>query len=348
MLLFSTVESLAAPELRYSFQPKNTLGYKLVGSRAEVCELFAKEWPAGTFTNPRVAPGWDIPNRYSADDYTFIYCLYEYDGNPDDRRAPGIAHCTPTFPGSNSFVVDKATETCTCAPGKRIFPDKPETCIAVTELTGMNAPPNDPSNNGPSCDRDPRKRQPSCGEPINPGTGNMWHVERDYVSPSDVNPLSIVRVYNSTAFSWAATTAQPFGTRWTQPYDSVLRHEQAFVPGAAVGKCWRREDTLVVWCEAPVAPTPSAIPDAVSITRGDGKRTFFNRSGTNWVSKADTNDRVTAVYNEDGTAVVEWVYSVAQGGVTERFGVDGLLISTSDSGWRGKTIHVRRRNYQRE
>jgi YD repeat-containing protein len=153
----------------------------------------------------------------------------------------------------------------------------------------------------------------------------MWHIERDYSSASQSNALSVTRVYNSSPYNWDKSVAHAFGTRWTQPYDAILRPES--VPNTGAGKCWRREDTLYVWCDSPAAPQPSAIPDSVSILRGDGKKARFNRSGTAWSGRLDSNDRLTATYSEDGTAILSWTFVSAQGDMTERFDASGTLIS---------------------
>lgn len=166
--------------------------------------------------------------------------------------------------------------------------------------------------------------QPSCGQPINPGTGNMWHTERDYAGVVNTEKLSLPRTYNSSPYNWDAGVMRGFGTRWTSPYDAVLKAEPAPKPeGPSI--CWRREDTGYVWCAGPIDPQASVIPAAVSIVRSDGKKYLFNRSGTTWVSDADVNDRITATFNADNSAIVGWAYVSAQGDATETYDANGLL-----------------------
>ncbi|MEJ7805311.1 MAG: DUF6531 domain-containing protein, partial [Telluria sp.] len=202
-------------------------------------------------------------------------------------------------------------------------------------VTFIKIPADDvPHSTGPSCSGP--APEPSCGQPINPGTGNMWHIESDY-APAGTADLSVVRTYNSSPNFWDATWVHGFGARWTNRYDSLLRAEAAFPPNTATGSCWVRSDSQYQVCggnalpfenDVPpdsVMPSPGSrlpsdsIPDAISITRGGGQRIMFNRDGLKWVANNDIRDRMTAVYNTGGTAVTEWVYNDAQSKGTERF-----------------------------
>jgi YD repeat-containing protein len=196
-------------------------------------------------------------------------------------------------------------------------------CVGESATDVTPGPPNNPLNLGPSCD----KCTPPVGKPINPTTGNMWHIERDYLPAVQTSGLQLTRTYNSTPYNWDASVVRSFGVRWTQPYDALLKAEKAFTPGVSPGTCWRGTVTQIVTCDGPAAPAASAIPAAVSILRGDGKKYLFNLSGTSWVGDANANDRVSAVYNADNTAVLSWVYVSAQGDVTERYNANGQLTS---------------------
>ncbi len=180
------------------------------------------------------------------------------------------------------------------------------------------------ANLGPSC--------PSCGQPINPSTGNMWHVERDYVAAT--SPLKVNRTYNSYNYMPAALT--PFGAGWSHPYSALLKHGAASLDFRGQS-CWRRSDTLEILCSSPISPTV-ALPESVTITRGDGKHFVFNRNEEQWDGAADTNDRVTPVFNTDRTEVLEWTYRSASADSSERYGANGLLLSITSRA--GETQHL--------
>jgi YD repeat-containing protein len=208
--------------------------------------------------------------------------------------------------------------TCSCLDGQRYFSDV-QKCVSVR---AVNAP-NKPSDNGPNC------TQPSCGEPIDPGTRNMWHIERDMSGTVATGELALVRTYNSSPYNWDATVTRGFGTRWTHVYDVVLAAENPYTPGTLPGRCWERQDTFYVWCENPWPATQRVIPQAVSVLRGDGKKYLFNQSGDTWIGDADTNGRLIATYNSDSSAVLSWTYISEQGDRSERFDASGKLLSIS-------------------
>lgn len=223
-----------------------------------------------------------------------------------------------------AYSVFNGNGYCVCQSGTRFFEDVAK-CVPVVKLPGL---PGDPGNNGDQCESEPQRKQPSCGNPINPATGNKVQRETDYVSQS-AGGLRLSRTYNSSPYNIDAAVVRSFGARWTQSFDAVLKQE-APQPSGMQGTCWRREDTKYIWCETPPVPELSAIPDAVSIVRGDGKKYLFNRSGNVWIAKGDVNDRITAIFNGDNTAVVGWTYVSANGDSIERFDADGRLISIAE------------------
>lgn len=237
-------------------------------------------------------------------------------------------HQTGTYPGKywwegGWFLNPSKTEGYLgifyfCPAGQRYFEDV-KYCVLVTQLPPLPKP----AGNGPNC--------PACGEPINPGNGNMWHTEPDYAVPVRPGGLSVVRTYNSNPSNWDANVVRAFGARSTSRFDSILMPETVHLPS---GICWRREDTKYVWCESPVEssenPLESStlIPDAVTIVRGDGKKYMFNRSGQDYIGDADTNDRVTAHYAANGS-IIGWTYKSAEGDVAEGYDANGRLISST-------------------
>jgi YD repeat-containing protein len=172
------------------------------------------------------------------------------------------------------------------------------------------------ANNGPSC--------PYCGAPINPMTGNMWHIFNDYAQLKSMNRLVIRRTYNSIYSLPEPVTGRGFGAHWSHPYEAKLRQEAATFP-AYKKPCWKRSDGLVI-CDTP-PNTTVPVPLAVSISRGDGKSYLFNRVGVSYVSDANVNDKVTPTYNADNSEVLEWIYQDATNENTEHFDKAGRLLS---------------------
>jgi len=217
-----------------------------------------------------------------------------------------------------------------CGSNARFFEDA-KTCVGVTKVPPP--PGNNPKDSGPNCGAQPEIPQPSCGQPINPGTGNMWHTEPDYAVSATQSGLTLTRTINTNPYSWDADLVRAFGRRWTQPYDAVLKPETpSSTPNVPPATCWMRNDNGYVWCETP-GLVASPFPQAVSIVRGDGKKTLFNLSNGSWISDADVNDRVTATYNADQSAILGWIYVSARGDVTENYNANGLLTAiTSRSG----------------
>ena len=207
----------------------------------------------------------------------------------------------------------------TCYTGTRWFPDKNNLCINVTPLPSGNAPPAKPGNNGRVCS------QPSCADPINPGTGNHWQTENDYSASGAPGGLSLTRTYNSNTFSTDAGAVRTFGARWTQSYDPG-RLSRIANPAQYPMTCYSRQDSGAIFCEEPAS---DGNRDGVAIVRGDGKKYTFSKSGAVWINDADVNDRLSASYTTDGVTIAGWTYVSAQGDATERYDANGLLLSVT-------------------
>jgi YD repeat-containing protein len=307
------------PPLKFWFY--NGGGFN-VASRSAACNLLPTYLPY--LSNPRVRPGWDSTGRWVFGNPTFD-CFYYWARTPteiypNDIRTPGNAYCespNPLPPGGIAFAVDKTEEKCGCSPTQSFYAPEVGSCIKKKLVTDRI-----PSNPGDNCDTCPKL---NVGEPINPATGNMWHIERDYISNSASSGLSLIRTYNSNPYNWDAATQRKFGVRWSQAYDAILQPEASYAVNSLPRTCWQREDTQQIWCELAPRPAMAPIPPTVSIARGDGKKYLFNLSGNAWIGDADTNDRLYATFNADNTAVIGWTYVSAKGDSKETFGADGLL-----------------------
>jgi len=329
-----------APPVRYQFGA--TVGYYFksypVASRMDLCTAWMQEMnppPPNkpTWSNPRVYPNAiSDPKGGNFGKTMDAACLFTSIYGDPDVRSPGFAYCGDDYASSSRspFVVDQFKMECVCPPGTLWFSDV-QKCIQVSKLTGSSIPAAKGSNLGPppvpdcNCKAPP---QPSLGEPINPGTGNMWHIENDFDMPG-AGSLSLKRVYNSSPMYFDGRVKRTFGNNWTQIYDSALRQEtpSTIKDGTQGFVCWQRSDTGFKWCESAPAPIRTATPSAISIFRGDGKRYFFNLVNGVWQGDADTNDRVSAIYDVGGTTVIGWTYKSAEGDVTENYDANGVLVA---------------------
>jgi len=137
-----------------------------------------------------------------------------------------------------------------CGGSARYFDDV-LLCVALSPI------PDNTKDTGP-CDG------PCVGNPINPGNSNKWQRERDYAAATPTGELSLLRTYNSSPSTLAATTIRSFGSRWMHRYDAALTREPDRLPGVPLHTCWRRTDNNDAWCEYPAAINYSAIPQTVS------------------------------------------------------------------------------------
>ncbi|MCE3603345.1 RHS repeat protein, partial [Massilia sp. P8910] len=322
LMFFTSPAQATAPQVKYMYLMGTTPAP--IASRQAACVAFA-DYMKDMFTSPRVDPDAvsEEPNLVGA--VANIRCLYNLVPSGEvDARSPGVAYCSPTTAGGGEFVIDKRNDTCVCPVGKKYYPDV-DKCVTETPVPEPKAPPGKPSDNGPSCGGG--APQPKCGEPINPGTGNMWHIEDDYTSASPISALTIRRTYNSSPFNWDAAAVRSFGARWTQPFDAVLKAEKLPAVGTSYATCFKRDDTgTVSRCET--ASSSATLPlQAMSIVRGDGKRHFFKLVDGVWKGDATNSDILTPVFNSGKTAIVEWTYQTANGDTIERYSDAGQLIS---------------------
>jgi hypothetical protein len=211
-----------APPIRYNFGAQVGYYYKTydVPTRFDLCTAWMNEENPKApntpiWTNPRLPPTWSGGGTSVSVScwFTSIY------GDPD-QRSPGAAYCGESIAKLSpaGYVVDTVAMKCVCPQGTKYCADV-DKCIKTTQLTGSNAPPAKPANNGapPVCCGVPRP--PIIGEPINPGTGNMWHVEDDFRSLAP-GGLKLIRTYNSTPMNGEAFIPHSFGARWTSTYDT--------------------------------------------------------------------------------------------------------------------------------
>jgi YD repeat-containing protein len=248
---------------------------------------------------------------------TNFYCSFEDEQKRKNTYMAGYPTCGPyeTRMSTRAYI-DSVTWTCVCRNGDR-FMENTQRCETLTAASVYS---DEDKSLGSTCDR-------SCGEPINPGTGNMWHVETDYWSAS-IGGMTLTRTYNSLAAVMDADIPHTMGVRWTHAYETALRAEAAVQSGKNPGQCWRLSATSPIRCERKAAPV-TAVPEAVSISRADGKRYYFNRVGQAYIAAADISDRIEPTYSADGK-VSAWTYKSALGDVTERYSAAGQLLSITN------------------
>lgn len=320
---------------RYAFfEPgRNELVWNEVGSHAEACigsmnahNALAQPDPP-VYSDPRVVP-WQATGEIDSDYLVKadLSCLWLYTVQSVDFPVTvGWAICGDDFTyafSSYGLVVNIATMKCVCPPSSRWFADVQQ-CVEVQKVAATDVGP-------PDCDVCDSKDGPQFGEPIDPATGNMWHVETDFAAVAP-GGLEVKRTYNSSPLSEETGGKHSFGSNWTFRYDAVLRHEQppATAEDAWGKQCWQRMDTEFIWCEPFLYTKFTTNPSAISILRGNGKRHYFKLVNGEWVSGAATKDRISALYDATSTAIIGWSYTAALGDVSERYDVSGKLVSIS-------------------
>jgi YD repeat-containing protein len=135
---------------------------------------------------------------------------------------------------------------------------------------------------------------PTCGtNPINPGIGNKYQLEVDYVGTGSF-PLRFERSYNSIQ-----TPNQVLGPNWHSNYERRVS----------------------------VSANP-AITD-ISVIRPDGKVYAFSPSGNNFIPDADVSGRLNRLTDANGN-FIGWRYIESDGDLTEIYGTDGKLLSITN------------------
>ncbi|WP_267876258.1 DUF6531 domain-containing protein [Massilia violaceinigra] len=209
---------------------------------------------------------------------------------------------------------------CSSADGYR-YSAKERTCVKIEPKTRDDS---DGRNVGGSCSR---LSAPPVGQPIEPATGNMWHIITDYQAPKSASNLSLSRTYNSTLAYPDPSVIRGFGVRWTHSYNKSLRPEKQYANSKT---CWLFPEDDSIECSSGFR-SQEPIPGRVSISHPDGKQTMFTRStnGT-YTSSADVCDKLSPVMTADNSAVKEWTHSSAQQDRSERFDATGLLLSVTE------------------
>jgi YD repeat-containing protein len=207
----------------------------------------------------------------------------------------------------------------TCSIAQRFFDDV-QKCVNISPVT-EGFLPNDPKGNGISCPANPQNHQPSCGNPINPGTGNKVQYEVD-IAVGSSSRLSLSRTYNGGMFNGDQNAQGSFGAWWTQPYDRHLSIQAV----RNTYTCYIRSDNQQEFCEGdPIAGAPAG----VSVTRPDGKVFTFSQNGNSTTPDLDVDDRVLPQYAADGVTVLGWAYTDGQTDTTEFYDANGVLLSTA-------------------
>lgn len=143
------------------------------------------------------------------------------------------------------------------------------------------------------------QQQCPVGNPIYPGIGVKVEAQTDI--PPFPGGLSFTRYYrwNASDPSRLARPSEPLGPMWTHTYSARLA----------------------------ITYASAGAPAGVYAYRSDGSGTIFVKDGSStWVTKADTNDRLTELKDGSGSTT-GWEYFDAATQSTERYGVTGRLES---------------------
>lgn len=175
-------------------------------------------------------------------------------------------------------------------------------------------PPDVPKNQGcpqdNSTNNNPNQPGPTCGDPINITTGNVFETENDYTGAGPF-PLKLVRYYNSQS-----TEAGVFGTAWSFGYGAHI-----------------------------VAMSSTSM----DVYRPDHRMLVFNLVNNAWVPDADVIDKLTATATgwsyTTGNDMVETydttgkLLSITQrGGLTQTLSYDTQGLLSTVTGPFGRTL----------
>ncbi|MDQ1811683.1 DUF6531 domain-containing protein [Massilia sp. CCM 9210] len=229
--------------------------------------------------------------------------------------------------GDGIFTMTRERWVCSSAKNQR-YSAQEGRCVYVTPEANDDA---DGKNIGEGCpEKGPTvgSTGPTVGEPIQPATGNMWHLITDYQASKGASNLTLSRIYNSAPTYPDPRVVRGFGVRWTHSYNKSLRPEKQYANGNI---CWRSSWDGSLECSSGFR-SEEPIPGRVSISHPDGKQTMFTRSATTgkYTSSADVCDKLSPVMTADNLAVKEWTLFSAQQDRTERFDAKGLLLSVTE------------------
>ncbi|MDQ1816481.1 DUF6531 domain-containing protein [Massilia sp. CCM 9210] len=222
--------------------------------------------------------------------------------------------------GPGIFTMKRERVRCSAADKLRYSAEK-NACVEDKPESNKDS---DGKNIGEGC---PPTKGPTVGQPIQPATGNMWHIITDYQASKSASSLTLSRIYNSAPTYPDPAVIRGFGVRWTHSYNKSLRPEKQYANG---NTCWRVSEDGSFECSSGFR-SDEPIPGRVSISHPDGKQTMFTRSTDGkYTSSADVCDRLSPVMADDNLAVKEWILTSAQHDRTERFDVKGLLLSVTE------------------
>lgn len=238
-----------------------------------------------------------------------------------------LTNCPSGFTMNNrSVCVNATTYTCGCPAGQK-FKLAANMCVANLRISNDADPDND---NGPNCPKgNGEPGQPVCGNPINPGSGNKFQIETDYLDKSASDGLSIRRIYNGSPNQLVKPVGL-FGAGWSFAFDSRI----VVTSVRATPVCYSWTDDGTTFCESESStPDSTFTTEKISALRLDGKKIFFSRDlGNNAISK-DNNINASALYNPSYANDIGPVYSIVNEAMqTENYsvGVAGALLSIKD------------------
>ncbi|MFN8624206.1 MAG: DUF6531 domain-containing protein [Chloroflexota bacterium] len=145
----------------------------------------------------------------------------------------------------------------------------------------------------------------SCGDPIDPATGNLALTAVDLAVGGRGPGLFLTRTYNALVSGDRAATTGRFGAGWSDCYGAravregdervtIVLGSGATVPFTAAGKRW----TPPTWVSATLVTGPRK---GLVLTFADGGRLTFDRSGRLLSIDDRTAEPVRLSYADDGT-----------------------------------------------
>lgn len=175
-----------------------------------------------------------------------------------------------------------------------------------------------PKANGPVCPTE----QPTCGNPISPGSSTKVQLEADFIPATPGLKLELRRTYNGGQFTGDMNEQGVFGSHWTSGLDRKVWLRDSTKPTA----CFTR-NSGITFCTLPQSDSSG---QSAVVTRADGKVYIFNHVGNQWIPDADVNERLTAQYTGAGTNPSGWTYTTV-GRDVEQYGANGRLLSITSA-----------------
>lgn len=242
------------------------------------------------------------------------YTIYNEQGNPvanQQYTATWFPKCPVGFYyDGHDTCPNVTTNTCECPAGTK-YKEGAFRCVEYDPAEPTATPDKE---NGPDC-----QGQPTCGNPIKPGSGSKIEVELDYVDAKGV--LNLPRVYNGYPQSQSYSIGT-FGKKWSTIFDAVIYFSPSVNFSQSNGQtvCYRWRDDGTKFCEQP--STPSNSTATAAMIHPDGRKSVFSFINGKYIPDAGEKGTLTVGVSNDYEGD-NWNYIAGNGDVEHYFMFNG-------------------------